>query len=327
MLIDLKCPSCGGALQCSSAEDIVKCNFCGTSVMVRESIILKSFLNVNDFEREAENSFLEERYLDCNYFSRRMLEENPNNPVAWLYKGISEIDNIINDNEFDEDQAYSVMSSLKKFSELNSQKKIKVSEEIINAVLNEISTSISQMTGIREGLNTNEEWNNFYNFTDKIIKILEFIYIGTESFKVLEYFVNYLEETISNFSCDTGRNDSQAIPSNIIDGDVVEEKYEKYTAMYNDLRESHFWKEINEGKQLTTEELYDIYKDNPSDYNKVIGIYKEKFPELYNSAVKNSVDEINSRILTSKDKTYWYEIIVIIFAAIIFLFLLWRMKN
>lgn len=83
-----KCPQCNGSLQLPTDRDVVKCMYCATDVVVRESIRLnlgnpETLLNLGKEAFEGNN------YSQAHEYFGRVLEQLPNNVDAWIGKGQS----------------------------------------------------------------------------------------------------------------------------------------------------------------------------------------------------------------------------------------------
>ncbi|HEY5533837.1 MAG TPA: tetratricopeptide repeat protein [Ignavibacteria bacterium] len=84
-----RCPSCNGELQVPEEKDIVKCMYCGNSIIVREvinqNIPKENFMNLAETELKLENF---EKALE---YYNKVLEINPQSYIAWCYKAATAV--------------------------------------------------------------------------------------------------------------------------------------------------------------------------------------------------------------------------------------------
>lgn len=81
-----KCPQCGGALQLPVDRDVVKCMYCGSDVVVRESIRLHVG-DPNNMLALGQEALDGSNYAQAHESFSRVLEQNPEHVDAWIGKG------------------------------------------------------------------------------------------------------------------------------------------------------------------------------------------------------------------------------------------------
>lgn len=84
----IKCPSCNADLTVTDKTDIVECTYCGTSVKVRDTMIIKSATNIENLLVIGFLAIAQKNYAEAIEFMNRILENDINNAKAWLGKGI-----------------------------------------------------------------------------------------------------------------------------------------------------------------------------------------------------------------------------------------------
>lgn len=84
-----KCPSCQGELMVPDNKDFVICMYCGTSVKVREAIIVYSEKNTANWFTLAEDAYYTRNYDEAYDFYNKILENNPQSQKALIGKGKS----------------------------------------------------------------------------------------------------------------------------------------------------------------------------------------------------------------------------------------------
>jgi tetratricopeptide (TPR) repeat protein len=83
-----RCPSCGAQLEVSKSSEIMTCEYCGSKVVVNESLNgikgeTKNFLDL------ANNEFKLGNYEKARQYFEKVLETNPKNYTALFLKGLS----------------------------------------------------------------------------------------------------------------------------------------------------------------------------------------------------------------------------------------------
>ena len=80
------CPSCSGELQLPDNVDVVKCMYCGCSVVVREAIHQAATGNTKNWLVLANAAADAGNHSEAYDFCTRILEVDPANPQAWAGK-------------------------------------------------------------------------------------------------------------------------------------------------------------------------------------------------------------------------------------------------
>ena len=86
-LLAAKCPSCGADIQVPDNKDYAYCTFCGSNVKVRESVIVKSDVDVENLIALGNVELQAKDYNDAIDYFTRVLEVDGKNHHAWMGKG------------------------------------------------------------------------------------------------------------------------------------------------------------------------------------------------------------------------------------------------
>ena len=89
--IPAKCPSCGGELRVPDDKDVVKCMYCGSDVILRDTskVIIETHIDIDKtliLAKEAEKG---KNFEEAYRYYTIILEQDPDNNVAWLGKGFT----------------------------------------------------------------------------------------------------------------------------------------------------------------------------------------------------------------------------------------------
>lgn len=84
----VKCPACNGSLTVSREMDIVECAYCGSSVKVRDLLIVKSDVNIENLIDLGYMAIEQQNYFEGLDYMNRILELDINNVKAWFGKGL-----------------------------------------------------------------------------------------------------------------------------------------------------------------------------------------------------------------------------------------------
>lgn len=87
--ISAKCPQCGGALQVPQGRNSMKCNYCGTDVVVREANSPMTTTSVNSFFTLGQAAEDAGNHVEAYAYFTKVLELDPRNVDAWIGKGTS----------------------------------------------------------------------------------------------------------------------------------------------------------------------------------------------------------------------------------------------
>lgn len=86
-LLAAKCPSCGADIQVPDNKDFAYCTFCGSNVKVRESVIVKSDVDVENLIALGNVELQAKDYNNAIEYFTRVLEVDGKNHHAWMGKG------------------------------------------------------------------------------------------------------------------------------------------------------------------------------------------------------------------------------------------------
>jgi ribosomal protein S27AE len=81
-----QCPSCGANIQVPDDRDRANCMYCGSSISVKEAIAAAGLPNSADILKVAMDFIDSGNSQEANQQITRVLEYEPDNPVAWLCK-------------------------------------------------------------------------------------------------------------------------------------------------------------------------------------------------------------------------------------------------
>jgi len=120
----LKCPSCSGELECSADQDIIECTYCGSSVKIREALLLKLEGNIENYLDIAFQSVKARNFDEAILYSNKVLELDSKNVKAWWVKAAACINSSNGDaTKMREGLAYSVQA--RKFANEDERNEIK----------------------------------------------------------------------------------------------------------------------------------------------------------------------------------------------------------
>lgn len=89
MIIAVKCPSCNANLQIPDDVEFVNCEFCGTSIKVRDVIRIETDYDVPEWLNIADNAYKGENYDEAYEYYNMVLEKESFRYNAWIGKGLS----------------------------------------------------------------------------------------------------------------------------------------------------------------------------------------------------------------------------------------------
>jgi len=89
MIIAVKCPSCNANLQIPDDVEFVTCEFCRTSIKVRDVIRVETDYDVPEWLKIAENAYKGENYDEAYEYYNIVLEKESFRYDAWIGKGLS----------------------------------------------------------------------------------------------------------------------------------------------------------------------------------------------------------------------------------------------
>ncbi len=84
----LKCPSCGSTMGKPSHTGIIQCNYCGTTITYHPSVENTERKNIERFLEMCKTAFTGSNYDDMLLYANKVLEIDPENFTAWVYKAI-----------------------------------------------------------------------------------------------------------------------------------------------------------------------------------------------------------------------------------------------
>ena len=83
-LVSAKCPSCGAALKVPDDKDYVVCEFCDSSVRVREAVRLYTEADIPDWFILADSALKNKKYPEALHYYMKILETDAKQSGAWL---------------------------------------------------------------------------------------------------------------------------------------------------------------------------------------------------------------------------------------------------
>jgi len=89
MIIAVKCPSCSANLQIPDDVEFVTCEYCETSIKVRDYIRVETDYDVPEWIKIADNAYKGENYEEAYEYYNMVLEKESFRANAWIGKGIS----------------------------------------------------------------------------------------------------------------------------------------------------------------------------------------------------------------------------------------------
>ena len=89
MLQAIKCPSCSANLQVPDDVEFVVCEYCETTIKVREIIRTETDYDVPEWMKIADNAYKGRNYDQAYDYYNMVLEKEAFHPEAWIGKGLS----------------------------------------------------------------------------------------------------------------------------------------------------------------------------------------------------------------------------------------------
>jgi len=89
MLQAIKCPSCSANLQVPDDVEFVICEYCETTIKVREIIRTETDYDVPEWMKIADNAYKGRNYDQAYDYYNMVLEKEAFHPEAWIGKGLS----------------------------------------------------------------------------------------------------------------------------------------------------------------------------------------------------------------------------------------------
>jgi len=86
--VGAKCPNCGGDLQVPSDRTSVKCMYCSGDVIVKQAIMSAATGNVQNWMKLAKAAVDAGNYEETLTNANKVLEVEPTNHAAWLFKAV-----------------------------------------------------------------------------------------------------------------------------------------------------------------------------------------------------------------------------------------------
>ena len=89
--IPAKCPSCGGELRVPVNIDLVKCMYCGSDVILRDSskVVVELGIDIQKTKALAKTAENGNNFEEAYKYYTMILEQDPEHSEAWLGKGYS----------------------------------------------------------------------------------------------------------------------------------------------------------------------------------------------------------------------------------------------
>lgn len=89
MIIAVKCPSCNANLQIPDDVEFVTCEYCDTSIKVRDVVRIETDYDVPEWIKIADNAYKGENYDESYEYYNMVLEKESFRANAWIGKGYS----------------------------------------------------------------------------------------------------------------------------------------------------------------------------------------------------------------------------------------------
>jgi hypothetical protein len=89
MIIAVKCPSCNANLQVPDDVEFVTCEYCDTSIKVREVVRIETDYDVPEWIKIADNAYKGENYDQAYDYYNMVLEKESFHANVWIGKGLS----------------------------------------------------------------------------------------------------------------------------------------------------------------------------------------------------------------------------------------------
>lgn len=89
MIIAVKCPSCSANLQIPDDVEFVSCEYCETSIKVRDVVRIETDYDVPEWIKIADNAYKGENYEEAYEYYNMVLEKESFRANAWIGKGLS----------------------------------------------------------------------------------------------------------------------------------------------------------------------------------------------------------------------------------------------
>lgn len=89
MIIAVKCPSCSANLQIPDDVEFVSCEYCETSIKVRDVVRIETDYDVPEWIKIADNAYKGKNYEEAYEYYNMVLEKEAFRANAWIGKGLS----------------------------------------------------------------------------------------------------------------------------------------------------------------------------------------------------------------------------------------------
>lgn len=89
MIIAVKCPSCSANLQIPDDVEFVSCEYCETSIKVRDVVRIETDYDVPEWIKIADNAYKGKNYEEAYEYYNMVLEKEAFRANAWIGKGFS----------------------------------------------------------------------------------------------------------------------------------------------------------------------------------------------------------------------------------------------
>lgn len=89
MIIAVKCPSCNANLQIPDDVEFVNCEYCDTSIKVREIVRVETDYDVPEWIKIADNAYKGKNYDQAYDYYNMVLEKESYRSNAWIGKGLA----------------------------------------------------------------------------------------------------------------------------------------------------------------------------------------------------------------------------------------------
>ena len=89
MIIAVKCPSCYANLQIPDDVEFVTCEYCDTSIKVRDVVRVETDYDVPEWIKIADNAYKGENYEEAYEYYNMVLEKESFRANAWIGKGLA----------------------------------------------------------------------------------------------------------------------------------------------------------------------------------------------------------------------------------------------
>ncbi|MBS1515662.1 MAG: hypothetical protein JSS63_11545 [Bacteroidetes bacterium] len=89
MIIAVKCPSCNANLEIPDDVEFINCEYCGTSIKVREIVRVETDYDVPEWIKIADNAYKGKNYDEAYEYYNMILEKESYRSNAWIGKGLA----------------------------------------------------------------------------------------------------------------------------------------------------------------------------------------------------------------------------------------------